>query len=940
MDTSNRILAISGNNMSFNTQKIIRRFSIAGLTCSAMLFSQISFADNYIDSAQKYLANNEISSAVIELKNAIQSTPKDALPRIMLGKIYLQRGSYLEAEKELSKSIDLGGDKEKILPLLIRTKVNLNKNQDAIDLADNARISDPYVNTEILALKAIAEINLNQVKSAEQTLKLANQTTLDTLYTQIGQAKLDAAKNNIDAALTLTKTLLKNNANNSEVWLLDGHLKMAKRHFAEAATSYAKAYELAPEALQYSLFLSRALVYSGQFTKAEPYINKLLKLAPNQAMANELEAMILYSKDEYSAAKESADRAINNGSEQPATILIAAVSAYKLKLYEQANNRLKQIVPLLPPDHYARRLYIVTLLKLGYINQAVEEMEKLDIKSQANSSFLSQASVELSKLGRDEEALKLAEKAYSSDSSDSNAMMLGLVKLSNKDTSGFEDLKIAAAQQPDQHKADIGIGYYYLKLGAIDEASAIADKWLSKNKNDTDALVLSGMAYLAQNKLDKAEQLFTQALTHDPDNIQANISLARTYAIKQNWEETYTYAYKVKSQSPYNKAATSLLYLSGWRLNRSEDVLTLINQQLASAPNDIQLIQQKATVLVLLKQPNKAINLLENLPQKSKTAKTWSLIGDIYYTQKQWYDAERAYLKWLEMAPTNADAPIRSIHIEQLTNKLGSAINLADKAIAIFPNDVRFPIMKAELLLKSDKPDAAQDVMNTLDEKVRSTSYPLLIQGSIYIAKKQFNKAIPIIAQRYKVHPGLETAKELSSLYSAVGQQDKAIEFLSEVMDTYPKQARALQILQADIESQVNPQKAIKLYQTIIAREPNNVIALNNISWVLMDVNQPRQACQYSEKAYNLAKNQPAIMDTHGYCLLKSGHVEQATSLLQQAFHAAENNQEISLHYAESLIASGNKSTAKAVIDQVDIPKSDTKMLKLKDTLQSQLADM
>lgn len=653
--------------MSFVTPKITTKFSLIGLTCSALIFSQNSIADNYIDSAQKYLAKNEISSAVIELKNAIQSTPKDASPRIMLGKIYLQRGSYLEAEKELSKALDLGGDKEKVLPLLMRTKVSLDKNQEAIDIADKSHVSDPYVSAEVLALKAIAEINLNQVKNAEQTLKLANQTTLDTLYTQIGQAKLDAAKNNIDDALNLTKTLLEKNENSSEVWLLDGHLQMAKHNFSEAATSYAKAYKLAPDALQYSLFLSRALVYSGQFDKAESYVNKLLKLFPNQALINELEAMILYAKEDYSAAKEKADRAINNGSEQPATMLISAVSAYKLKLYEQANNRLKQVVPLLPPNHYARRLYIVTLLKLGYVNQAVAEMEKLDIKSQANSSFLSQASAELAKLGRDEEALRLAEKAYTGDSSDSNAMMLGLVKLSNKDFSGLEDLKVAVAQQPDQHKADIGIAYYYLKLGAIDEAEAIAHKWLDKNKNDTDALILSATIYLTQHKLKKAEQLFDQVLANDPNNEQANTSLARLYAIQQDWNQAYTYAYKVKTQRPHSKTATSLLYLASVRLNRSPEVLTLINQQLSDTPNDIELIQQKATALVLLKQSNQAINLLENLPEKSKTAKTWALIGDIYYTQKQWYDAERAYLKWLDMAPTDADAHIRSIHIEQLT---------------------------------------------------------------------------------------------------------------------------------------------------------------------------------------------------------------------------------------------------------------------------------
>ncbi|WP_165312843.1 XrtA/PEP-CTERM system TPR-repeat protein PrsT [Vibrio ziniensis] len=884
---------------------------------TSLFYCYPTLADKYLDNAQKYIEKNEIPSAVIELKNSIQNSPDDAKPRLLLGKIYLQQGGYLEAEKELSKALELGSPNEEVITSLLNAKLNLGKNQEVINTVSDSRVSDPYINSELFALKSMAELNLNQVDSARQSLQLAGDAALDSHYVKLSQARLDATQNNIEQAIRLVDEVIDKDDTNTDAWILKGHLEMAKRDFAKAAESYSKAYQLSPKASQYTLFLSRALVLDNQMDKAQPYIDNILKQIPNQVLANEMKASIDFSKSNFESAKQHADRAINNGSENLVTMLISGVASYNLKLYEQSNHRLKQILPRLPEDHFARRLYIVTQLKLGYIDEAIQEAERLNVDSKENSTFLSQTSMELSKLGRDEEALTLAKKAYESDKGQFNEMMLGMVKLSSHDSSGIEDLKSALAEQPDKRKAEIGIGYYYLQLGAIDEAQNVADKWLKSDTNDVDALVLHGTILLSQSQSDQASDAYLKALSIDPDHIQGNLLYSRLLASREQWEQAFQYAYKTKTLAPNNELATKLLFISGQKANKAPELLKLINTQISQNPTNLNLVPQKAIALVLNNETTQALNLLEKQPEQNKTAKMWALIGNIYFSKKQWSDAERAYLKWLDIAPTDVDAHIRSIFISGMTKKYGSGIALANNASQIFPTDIRFTILKIDLLIKSGKTDDAQKLLDTMTSSVRDLEYTLKQQAVIYISDNLLDKAIPVLQKRYKTYPGLESAKELSLLYVQNNQAEEAIKFLSEVINQYPDKARALQLLLADIQSKQSSDEAIEQYKVIIKREPNNVIALNNLSWVYMGKENFIEACQYSKRAYDLADGHPQIDDTHGYCLLKSGEIKEAVSILKKAYQAVSANPEIALHYTESLIADNQIRQAQLVLDGI-----------------------
>jgi Tfp pilus assembly protein PilF len=109
---------------------------------------------------------------------------------------------------------------------------------------------------------------------------------------------------------------------------------------------------------------------------------------------------------------------------------------------------------------------------------------------------------------------------------------------------------------------------------------------------------------------------------------------------------------------------------------------------------------------------------------------------------------------------------------------------------------------------------------------------------------------------------------------------------------------------------------AAQRYREVLALQPDNALALNNLGWTLAQLGDPK-AVEYAEKAYRLAPNHPAIADTLGWMLIERGELKRGVELLGKAAAGAPNALQIRLHYARALIQSGDKAAARLELEQV-----------------------
>ena len=103
-------------------------------------------------------------------------------------------------------------------------------------------------------------------------------------------------------------------------------------------------------------------------------------------------------------------------------------------------------------------------------------------------------------------------------------------------------------------------------------------------------------------------------------------------------------------------------------------------------------------------------------------------------------------------------------------------------------------------------------------------------------------------------------------------------------------------------------------YAAIAEAEPDNVLALNNLAWLLWNEDDAESALPYAERAVERAPDNPAVADTAGIVHLRLGNTGRALTLLRKAATRLPDNAEVQYHYAQALAAQGNSKEALEVL--------------------------
>src|SRR5437899_498125 len=100
-------------------------------------------AADYIKDAQKHRAALQISSAIIDLKNALQKEPKNLTARILLAQYYLDLPDPVAAESELSRAKQDGADVNTIAMALTKAELMLGRPERALKEAEAVDARSP-----------------------------------------------------------------------------------------------------------------------------------------------------------------------------------------------------------------------------------------------------------------------------------------------------------------------------------------------------------------------------------------------------------------------------------------------------------------------------------------------------------------------------------------------------------------------------------------------------------------------------------------------------------------------------------------------------------------------------------------------------------------------------------------------------------------------------
>jgi cellulose synthase operon protein C len=155
--------------------------------------------------------------------------------------------------------------------------------------------------------------------------------------------------------------------------------------------------------------------------------------------------------------------------------------------------------------------------------------------------------------------------------------------------------------------------------------------------------------------------------------------------------------------------------------------------------------------------------------------------------------------------------------------------------------------------------------------------------------------------------------------HGALARADRRAEadgVLQEALKADPKSVPLRMYAGEQQVAQKQWQAAVGTYEPLVAENPRNAIAMNNLAWSLYQLKDPR-AVQVAEKAWAAAPGSAAIADTYGRALVASGDSARGLQLIRQAVSIAPKAPDLRLSLAEALAATGDKEGARRELDAV-----------------------
>lgn len=302
--------------------------------------------------------------------------------------------------------------------------------------------------------------------------------------------------------------------------------------------------------------------------------------------------------------------------------------------------------------------------------------------------------------------------------------MVSMYGRSDYATKAIEEYRLAIDNDPSSDYLNAGLAELYAKTGRIRDAVLEAQDILKRDGNNLEARRLLGSIYLrslgdmqsgtqSQEILKLAIEQYEQIVKLDPKSIEDHLLLGRLYRQNNDMlkaESEFKAAVAIQPQS--EEAVSTLAYL----YNEEGD-------------------------------SNRALQVLNAIPENARTAKLYSALGYTYEQQKDYKQAVEAYRKSTQLDRDNLDA-VRGL-AQNLMNdgQTDAALEQYKSIVDADPSDAQTYMLIAEIDRRDGKYDQAMDAL-----KKASTVVPdsLEVQYNIAVvdeAQGKYDDAIVILNQ-------------------------------------------------------------------------------------------------------------------------------------------------------------------------------------------------
>lgn len=865
--------------------------------------------------AKQYQQKGEVKAAMIELKNAVANTPDNGEARLALGVLHIDTGDAVSAEKELRKALSLGIDKKRVLSPLARALEQQGKFKEMLDAipADTAASS-----AELLTLRGNAYLDLNQSDKAKEAYDQAAKLQPESGNVLIGMARLALYRKDVMAASVLADQAVAKDPKNTEAWMFKGALERGEGKMPEALAAFTQASVINPN--HRTAHIEKALVEINlrKFDEAKADLDTARKITPGSLQLAYTQGLLDFTKGQNAAALDSVQKVLKTAPEHMPSILLAGAIELKMGSYQLAEQHLRKYLAAVPDNTYARKLLAQTQLQT------------------APSDALATLAPALKNPSDDPQLLALAGETYLRNQDFGNATTylekatalapkvaalhtsLGLSRIKQGDEAkGLSELELGASLDTTSPKGGMALVQAELSMKHYDKALAAAQALVKQQPENAQVHAMLGAVYEAKGDAANARASFEKATAIDPTFLPAAAHLAQLDLNDKKPADAEARFTSVLKKDPKNIGAMTSLAELAIMQGQQDKATTWLEKANSENPDAVGPAIRLANHYLRIKQVPKALTLARKLQTENPTdPNLLNLLGQAQLANKDTAAAIETYSKLVNVQPKSAQAKYQLASAYALAQRDDDAATELKKATSLQPDFLPAQLALAELAVRKKRPEEALAIARGLQKQERTAATGLLLEADLLMTQKKVEQALPLYEKAQKNHPTTRVAIALHQLQKMTGKEQKANQGLAQWIKDHPDDVQALMYSAEQSLSTKQYQPAAAQLETVVKLTPNNALALNNLAWTYQQLNNPK-ALETAEKAYSLAGNNPAVLDTLGSILTDKGDSKRAVDLLQKAVTALPDNADMQLHLAQAQVKSGDKAGARKTLEKI-----------------------
>ncbi|WP_027328162.1 tetratricopeptide repeat protein [Marinimicrobium agarilyticum] len=827
-------------------------------------------AQDYLNRAEAYRDQGQYRAAMIEITNAMNSAPNEVRYPIALAEVYNALGAGRRASELLEEYIDEHPGAV-ALPLA-EAYLMQGKFLSAQETLQNFTPSSADESREL----ALYQADIQRIQGNLEASEQAYQALLEE-YPEDMEIKLRLVENHIfrgqsEAAQEILTRLRQQHPEEPEplhlsaiVALQTNDLARAERLLTDALIYMPDADIMLPDRAAVLQLLAETLTAQGRTAEALVYQKALAEESPESVAAQQRlqEAVVAAEAGDYDKAETILKELLEENPDSQSAALMLGMVSLSQGDFDSAEPLLSRSVDVETANTDVIRATVMAQAETGNAEQALQTLQRSLKARPDNAVLLSLYGVlALNTPELQQEGYLSIQKALAQDPH-RGGLRLALARYHfqrGEVEQGMAQLRTAFNYQP----ADWAVTNVYmnqlLARGQLDEvAEAVAKLKEAAPKAPETALFEAQYRFRDGNQQNAIRQMETLLAT-EPDYARGHGVLAQMYHENGQSAKALASVERVVELEPQNDQAlrAGVEIISSGNLSRSPQ------DWLASVASATPAARPNATALRAMLYRDAG-----NLEQASE-------LMSGYRGEETDYTRQVTSLVYRDRARQLAGA-----------GEFDRARELLGGALEDFPTSLTLNLDLVRLDLAQGRLEQARVLLDDLQERHPGNAEVAVMSARVTQAEEGAAAAYRELRAAWNEQPDSEMAGLLLAL--AREQAPQAVpEILQQWERAAPENRGRLLFMAEEYQRQGDEAAAITAYERLLANNPNDAIALNNLAWMLKERDLDR-ALTLAEKAAELQPNSAPILDTYGWLLHLNGDRSAALRQLERAVELAPN---------------------------------------------------